>query len=62
VVSQPDSRIYIAGHRGMVGSAIQRRLESWGYRKMLTASRAELDLTRLQDVEDFLGQHRVDRV
>jgi GDP-L-fucose synthase len=62
VVSQPDSRIYIAGHRGMVGSAIQRRLESLGYRNILTASRAELDLTRQQDVEDFLKQHRVDRV
>nr|WP_256557976.1 GDP-L-fucose synthase [Marinobacterium sedimentorum] len=57
-----DSRIYIAGHRGMVGSAIKRRLESLGYTNILTQGRSELDLTRQQDVEDFLKQHRVDQV
>ncbi|WP_368671286.1 GDP-L-fucose synthase [Marinobacterium sedimentorum] len=61
-MSQLDSRIYIAGHRGMVGSAIKRRLESLGYTNILTQGRSELDLTRQQDVEDFLKQHRVDQV
>ena len=39
-----DSRIYVAGHRGLVGSAILRRLEQEGFRKVLTATREQLDL------------------
>nr|WP_255856503.1 GDP-L-fucose synthase [Marinobacterium rhizophilum] len=46
----------------MVGAAIVRRLELLGYSNILTASRAELDLTRQQAVENFLGLHRVDQV
>jgi GDP-L-fucose synthase len=41
---QPDSRIFIAGHRGLVGSAIRRRLEQAGYSNLLLRSRGELDL------------------
>jgi GDP-L-fucose synthase len=41
---QPDSRIFIAGHRGLVGSAIRRRLEQEGYGNLLLRSRNELDL------------------
>lgn len=40
----PESRIYVAGHRGLVGSAIVRRLEALGYRNILTATRDQLDL------------------
>lgn len=40
----PNARIYVAGHRGLVGSAIMRRLESAGYRQLLTATREQLDL------------------
>jgi len=40
-----NSKIFIAGHRGMVGSAIVRRLEALGYGELVTATRAELDLT-----------------
>jgi GDP-L-fucose synthase len=39
-----DARIYVAGHRGLVGSALVRRLEREGYRNLLTASREQLDL------------------
>ena len=40
----PDSRVFVAGHRGLVGSAILRRLEAEGFRRVLTASREQLDL------------------
>lgn len=40
-----DSRIYVAGHNGMVGSAIVRKLKSEGYYNIITASHKELDLT-----------------
>jgi GDP-L-fucose synthase len=40
----PDSRVYVAGHRGLVGSAILRRLDADGYRNVLTATREQLDL------------------
>ncbi len=40
----PESRVFVAGHRGLVGSAILRRLEAEGFRRVLTASREQLDL------------------
>jgi GDP-L-fucose synthase len=48
-----DSRIYIAGHRGLVGSAIYRKLEAEGYTNLITRSHQELDLMRQDDVEAF---------
>ena len=48
-----DSKIYVAGHRGMVGSAIVRRLKADGYTNILTRTHAELDLTRQAEVEAF---------
>ncbi len=48
-----DSRIYIAGHRGLVGSAILRKLEAEGYGDLITRSHQELDLTRQSEVESF---------
>ena len=41
---RPDARVYVAGHRGLVGSAILRRLEADGFRNVLTATRDQLDL------------------
>lgn len=48
-----NSKIWVAGHRGMVGSAIVRRLESLGYKNIITRSSTELDLRRQLDVEKF---------
>lgn len=56
------SRIYVAGHRGMVGSAIVRRLQTAGYTNLLTRTHAELDLTRQLQVEQFLQLEQPDYV
>ena len=44
MVTSKDTRIFVAGHAGLVGSAIVRRLESAGHTNLLTATRRELDL------------------
>ena len=49
----PDSKIYVAGHRGLVGSAIVRRLHKSGYKNILTRTREELDLTDMKAVASF---------
>ncbi|MBZ9560015.1 MULTISPECIES: GDP-L-fucose synthase [Modicisalibacter] len=55
-------RIFVAGHRGMVGSALVRSLEARDRLEIVTAEHAQLDLTRQQDVEAFLGDLRVDQI
>jgi GDP-L-fucose synthase len=55
---EKDAKIYVAGHRGLVGSAIIRRLESAGYARILTRTHAELDLTDQSAVRDFFRQER----
>ena len=55
---KPDSRIYIAGHRGLVGSAIHRALAKQGYTRLLTRTRAELDLLNTNAVNDFFAQEK----
>lgn len=57
-----DSKIYIAGHRGLVGSAIMRRLEIEGCKNLITRTHAELDLTRQERVEEFFHEERPDYV
>lgn len=57
-----DAKIYVAGHRGMVGSAIVRELEHQGYTNLVTRSHAELDLTRQDKVEIFFAQERPEYV
>ena len=54
--------VFVAGHRGMVGSAIVRELTGKGYTNVLTASRTELDLTDQAAVKAFFAQHAVDQV
>lgn len=49
----PDSKIYVAGHRGMVGSAIVRKLEKEGYKNIITKTSEELDLRNQAAVHDF---------
>jgi len=54
--------IFVAGHRGMVGSAIIRRLQALGYSSIVTATHAELDLTSQAAVRAFFAGRRIDRV
>ena len=54
--------IFVAGHRGLVGSAIVRRLERGGYRNLILATRSELDLTDQAAVRSFFEARRPDRV
>jgi GDP-L-fucose synthase len=61
-MNQTDAKIYIAGHRGMTGSAIVRRLEGRGYSNLICRSHAQLDLTRQHDVENFFEAERPDYV
>lgn len=53
---EKDAKIYVAGHRGMVGSAIVRALEKAGYHNIVTRTHKELNLCRQQDVEDFCSR------
>lgn len=53
-----DSRIWVAGHRGLVGSAITRRLQAEGATNLLLRTHAELDLTDLRAVEDFIAAEK----
>jgi GDP-L-fucose synthase len=53
-----SSKIYIAGHRGMVCSAIKRNLESKGYTNFISHTHKELDLTNQQAVDDFFEIER----
>jgi GDP-L-fucose synthase len=57
-----SASIFVAGHRGMVGSAIARRLGADGYSRLLLRTRAELDLTRQAAVEEFFAKERPEYV
>lgn len=58
----PDSKIYVAGHRGLAGSAIVRRLRAKGYRNIVTRPHAELDLIDQRAVREFFRRERPDAV
>jgi len=53
-----NSKIYVAGHKGLVGSAIIRKLKEKGYKKIITANRKKLDLTNQNKVLAFLKKHK----
>lgn len=53
-----ESRIYVAGHRGLVGSAITRALQVRGYHNLILRTRSQLDLTRAMAVEEFYAQEK----
>jgi GDP-L-fucose synthase len=59
---EKNSKIYIAGHRGMVGSAIWRNLESKGYKNLIGRTSKELDLTRQEEVQAFFEKEKPDYV
>lgn len=53
-----DAKIYLAGHRGLVGSAIQRRLRREGYGNLVCSDLDDFDLTDARATDDFVGRHR----
>ncbi len=57
-----EKNIYVAGHRGMVGSAIVRELKDQGCENIITATHKELDLTRQVEVEEFFRSQNIDTV
>lgn len=57
-----DQKVFVAGHRGMVGSAIVRQLQEKGYINIVTATHAELDLTNQQAVNEFFKKNQIDQV
>lgn len=57
-----ESKIYVAGHRGMVGSAIVRRLQKEGYNNIISKTSAELDLRVQKDVADFFNDNKPEYV
>ena len=59
-MNQP--KIYVAGHRGMVGSAIMRTLQDQGFNKIVTRTHAELDLTDQAAVRAFFASEKPDQV
>lgn len=61
-MKSPEQTIYVAGHRGMVGSALIRQLNAQGYDNILTQTHTELDLTRQSEVEAFFQQQQIDQV
>lgn len=59
---EKNAKIYVAGHRGMVGSAIVRELERQGYHNLVLRTHKELDLTRQDQVEAFFETERPEYV
>ncbi len=57
-----NAKIYIAGHRGLVGSALMRQLQTQGYSNIVTRTHAELDLTNQQAVADFFAAEKPEYV
>ena len=53
-----DSRIYVAGHRGLVGSSIIRKLKEKGYKKIIIEIKSKLDLTNQSKVLNFLKKKK----
>ncbi|MEO8005687.1 MAG: NAD-dependent epimerase/dehydratase family protein, partial [Betaproteobacteria bacterium] len=59
---QPDSKVFVAGHRGLVGSAIVRSLKVAGHRAIVTRTHAELDLMDRPAVQKFFAQEKPEYV
>jgi GDP-L-fucose synthase len=57
-----DSKIFVAGHRGLVGSSIVRKLNDLGYKNLIFKSKEKLDLRRQQDVENFFNEEKPEYV
>jgi GDP-L-fucose synthase len=59
---EKDEKIYVAGHRGLVGSAIMRKLKKEGYNNLVYRTSSELDLRRQEKVEDFFKEEKPEYV
>ena len=59
---EKESKIYVAGHLGLVGSALKRKLESKGYTNLIFRTHRELDLTNQQAVNEFFEQEKPEYV
>jgi GDP-L-fucose synthase len=59
---QQTAKIYIAGHRGMVGSGLERKLRNEGYNDIITRTSSELDLRKQQAVNDFFEKEKPEYV
>ena len=59
---EKHAKIFVSGHRGMVGSALVRRLLAGGYTNLLARTHAELDLTDQRAVQAYLAEHRPDYI
>ena len=62
ITMNKNDKIYIAGHRGMVGGAIKQQLERRGFKNIITRIRSELDLKNQQAVEEFFKEEKPDHV
>ena len=62
IIMEKNAKIYVAGHKGMVGSAIVRELQKQGYTNIITRSHAELDLCRQEQVEQFFEEEKPEYV
>lgn len=62
MLANKQARIYVAGHRGMVGAALVRRLQAAGYHNIITRTHDELDLTRQAQTEAFLAAEKPDYI
>ncbi|MDA9040167.1 GDP-L-fucose synthase [Gammaproteobacteria bacterium] len=62
MLDSKEECIFIAGHNGMVGSALIKKLNDEGYLNIITASRSELDLLKQKDVKKFFKEHPIDTV
>src|SRR6185312_10161007 len=61
-IMQKNSKIYVAGHRGLVGSAIVRKLQNEGYENLLLRTSSEVDLRNQQAVKDFFETEKPEYV
>ena len=61
-LNDPTQTIFVAGHRGMVGSAIVSHLKDLGYRNILTADRDELDLMSQDEVHTYFKKNKIDQI
>ena len=59
---EKDSYIYVAGHNGLVGSSIVRKLKCKGYKNIITANKSDLDLTNMFKVERFFSENKIEYV